>query len=106
VIGKIDFINPLSTKQSMRMPSFSFSSVSSSSSPPTFKKMLEIGLKELSDIENKANQLSTDFALGKENISVHSVMIAMQKSLIALKATTEVTKRCLNAYQEIWNMHI
>lgn len=71
-----------------------------------FKDIFKELIKTTSETELKAQQLAHQFALGDDSVSIHKVMIESQKSLVYLKATTEVSKRCLSAYQEIWNMHI
>lgn len=63
-------------------------------------------LKTVAQSEQQAKTLAHQFAMGNEQINLHQVMIESQKSLVYLKATAEITKRCLMAYQEIWNMHL
>lgn len=72
----------------------------------TFQDLFQHWIKDASASEIKAQSLAHQFAIGAEDVSIHQVMIAAQKSLITIKASTEITKRCLNAYQEIWNMPI
>ena len=82
------------------------SSEGSSATGTKFQDILQQWIKSASDAEIKAQSLAHQFAIGAEEVSIHQVMIAAQKSFIAIKASTEVAKRCLNAYQEIWNMPI
>ena len=70
----------------------------------TFQDLFQHWIKAASESEIKAQSLAHQFSMGAQDLSIHQVMIAAQKSLITIKASTEVTKRCLNAYQEIWNM--
>lgn len=77
-----------------------------SSNASQFKNIFQELIKTTSETELKAQQLAHQFALGDDSVSIHKVMIESQKSLVYLKATTEVAKRCLSAYQEVWNMHI
>lgn len=72
----------------------------------TFQNLFQQWIKAVSDSEHNAQSLAHQFSIGAEDVSIHQVMIAAQKSFITIKASTEITKRCLNAYQEIWNMPI
>ena len=94
-------------------PTTGFQSISALKPPVTdigasvkFQDLFQHWIKTASESEHKAQSLAHQFSIGAEDVSIHQVMIAAQKSLMTIKASTEVTKRCLNAYQEIWNMPI
>lgn len=58
------------------------------------------GLKETNKLENNADKLTEDLALGKlENI--HDLMIAAEKAEVALNFTMAIRNQALRAYSEI-----
>jgi flagellar hook-basal body complex protein FliE len=71
-----------------------------------FQDLFGTWLKAASEAEKKAQALAHQFSSGSEEVSIHQAMIAAQKSFIMIKASTEMTKRCLNAYHAIWNMPV
>jgi len=78
----------------------------STNSCSAFKQVFQQLIQMTSQSELQAQHLAQQFALGDDTVSLHEVMMESQKSLVYLKASHEVTKRCLSAYQEIWNMHV
>ncbi len=77
-----------------------------STSPLKGQHLFGTWLQAASEAENKAQALAHQFASGSEDVSIHQAMIAAQQSFMMIKASTEMTKRCLHAYQEIWNMPV
>lgn len=62
-------------------------------------------LDETNTLQKSADQMSTDFALGKiEN--VHDVMIAQEKASIALQYTVQLRDKLLEAYNEIMRIQL
>lgn len=71
----------------------------------SFGEYLNSALGKVSDLEEAANQLKNDFAMGKtDNIS--DVLIASEKSTIALQFTMQIRNKLLDAYTEIMRMQI
>ena len=62
-------------------------------------------LDETNTLQKEAEQISTDFALGKID-SVHDVMIAQEKASIALQYTVQLRDSLLDAYNEIMRMQV
>ena len=61
----------------------------------------------VSDVNNQLNesdQLTQDFAMGKNN-NIHEVMIAAEKAGISLKFLLQIRNKLLDAYQEIMRMN-
>ncbi len=76
-------------------------------STPTvsFGEYLQSALGQVSELEETANQLKNDFAMGKtDNIS--DVLIASEKATIALQFTMQIRNKLLDAYTEIMRMQI
>ena len=99
MMGKVDLLT-------QGVPGFKTFSTGPATETPSFQNIFQQWIKAASHAEQEAQSLAHQFAVGAQDVSIHQVVISAQKSLITLKAGTEVTKSCLNAYQEIWNMPI
>lgn len=62
-------------------------------------------LDETNQLQKNAEQMSTDFALGKIT-NVHDVMIAQEKASIALQYTVKIRNAVLDAYNDIIRMQL
>lgn len=74
----------------------------------TFSTMFDSALKMLDQTNQTvkaADQMSTDFALGKID-NVHEVMIAQQKANVALQFTVQLRNSFLDAYNEIMRIQM
>lgn len=60
-------------------------------------------LKRVNELERAKAQAIDDFASGRSQ-NVHELMIAMQKSSLAMKMTSAVRSKVLEAYKEISKM--
>ncbi len=60
---------------------------------------------ETNQLQKSAEQMSTDFALGKIT-NVHDVMIAQEKASVALQYTVKMKNAVLDAYNEIMRMQM
>lgn len=63
------------------------------------------GLNEVSNLERESQEAFETFASGGD-ISVHEVMIASQKSGLAMQMAIQLRNQMLNAYNEFKNMSI
>ncbi len=70
-----------------------------------FADILKNAIEKVNQIQKNAEQMSADFALGKIS-NIHEVIIEAEKATIALRLTTEVRNRIVQAYQEIMRMQI
>jgi flagellar hook-basal body complex protein FliE len=65
-----------------------------------FGQLLMDALKEVNKTQLEAGELRDAFARG-EPVELHDVMIALEKSGIALQLAVQVRNKLLEAYQEI-----
>lgn len=65
-----------------------------------FTDTLKNSLKRVNEMNAEKNQMINAFASG-ENQNVHELMIAMQKSSIAMQMTTAVRGKVLEAYKQL-----
>ncbi len=69
----------------------------------SFEKTIEDSLKKVNELQLKKDQMIEEFAVGK-NQNVHEVMIALQKADIAIKLTSAVRNKVIDAYKQLLNM--
>lgn len=58
------------------------------------------------DLETKATTASTQFANGDPAMGIHEVMIATEKANLALRYTTTLKNKALEAYRELMNTQV
>jgi len=63
-------------------------------------------LDQVNGLQQKAQQLGERFSLGDDSVHLSDVMIAGQKSSIALQTTIQVRNKLVAAYQDIMNMQV
>lgn len=71
----------------------------------SFGEYLNSALMKVTDLENQADQLKEDFALGKTD-NIPEVLIAGEKANVALQFTMQIRNKILDAYSEIMRMQI
>lgn len=69
----------------------------------SFTSTIKNSLNQVNELETAKAQAITDFASGR-NQNVHELMITMQKSSMAMKLTSAVRGKILEAYKEIARM--
>ncbi len=71
-----------------------------------FSDALKASLEQVNQTQRTSEQLSKNFVLGDDSVSLSDVMIAGQKSNIAFQATVQVRNKLVSAYQDIMNMQV
>ena len=66
----------------------------------SFASTLSESLGKVNDLQSEKNAMITSFAVG-ETQNVHELMIAMQKASMAMKLTSAVRNKVLEAYKEL-----
>ncbi len=69
----------------------------------SFTNTIKNSLNKVNELETAKAQAITDFASGRTQ-NVHDLMITMQKSSMAMKLTSAVRGKILEAYKEIARM--
>ena len=64
-----------------------------------------LGLDETNELQNTAESLEIQFALGQSS-NTHDLLIAQTKASVALQYTVAVRNKMLDAYKEIMQMQI
>lgn len=72
---------------------------------PDFAEILKEAFDKVNQVQKNAERMASDFALGKIS-NIHEVIIEAEKATIALRLTTEVRNRIVEAYREIMRMQL
>ena len=75
-------------------------------SESVFGTLLKRGLDQVSQSQQTANDLATQFERGTPGVDLPQVMIEMQKASVSFRALTEVRNRFVSVYQDIMNMQM
>ncbi len=72
----------------------------------SFANVLKQGLDQVSQTQQSAANLATQFERGVPGVELPQVMLEMQKASVSFRATVEVRNKLVDAYQTIMNMPI
>jgi len=73
---------------------------------PGFQQTLSNAIDKVSQTQANAGSLQQAFEMGDPRADLARVMVAMQQSQVAFRATVEVRNRLVQAYQDVMNMPI
>ena len=76
---------------------------SSPINPNSFSETLNASLDKVNGLQMEKNAMITSFASG-ETQNVHELMISLQKASLAMKMTSAVRNKVLEAYKELSKM--
>lgn len=71
-----------------------------------FEQTLSNAIDKVSQTQANAGNLQQAFEMGDPRADLARVMVAMQQSQVAFRATVEVRNRLVQAYQDVMNMPI
>ncbi len=70
-----------------------------------FADILSDNLQEVNQLEQEAEDITQQFALGEID-DIHKVTVATEKARLALQLTTEIQNQITQAYDDIMRMQI
>lgn len=73
---------------------------------PGFQQTLSNAIDKVSQTQATAGSLQQAFEMGDPRADLARVMVSMQQSQVAFRATVEVRNRLVQAYQDVMNMPI
>jgi flagellar hook-basal body complex protein FliE len=73
---------------------------------PGFQQTLTNAIDKVSQTQAKSGALQQAFEMGDPRADLARVMVAMQQSTVAFRATVEVRNRLVEAYKDVMNMPI
>lgn len=69
----------------------------------SFEKTVTESLKQVNDLQSEKTSMITAFASGEKQ-NVHELMISLQKAGLAMKMTSAVRNKVMDAYRELSKM--
>lgn len=109
--NEVQIKNPLQANAQMNIGIDSINAAKIENLSPTakmandIKKGFQNGLNEVNSLDKEAQNAFETFASGGD-ISVHEVMIASQKSGLAMQMAIQLRNQMINAYNEFKNMSV
>lgn len=67
----------------------------------SFGEMLKGALKEVDELQNQAETQIEGVTLGKEGVTTHGAMIALEKADIAFQLMSTIRSKIIRAYEEV-----
>lgn len=67
----------------------------------SFSQMFTDALKEVNTMQNEANNQIEGMVLGKDGVTMHGAMIALEKADIAFQLMTTIRSKIIRAYEEV-----
>lgn len=80
--------------------------IAPSAEAPGFAQTLSKAIDGVSRAQRQSGELQQAFELGDPRADLARVMLAMQQSQVAFRATVEVRNRLVQAYQDVMNMPV
>ena len=74
-----------------------------SSNGVNFSDALGDAFKNANALDQKSDEMATKFADGDPSVGIHEVMIASEKSTIALRYAVTLKNKALEAYKDLMN---
>jgi flagellar hook-basal body complex protein FliE len=71
-----------------------------------FAQVFKAQMDQVNTLQKQANDLGERFSLGDDSVSLSDVMIASQKSGIAMQTTQQIRNQLVSAYKDIMNMQV
>jgi flagellar hook-basal body complex protein FliE len=71
-----------------------------------FGALLKRGIDQVSQSQQTATDVATQFERGAAGVDLPQVMIEMQKASVSFRALVEVRNRLVSVYQDIMNMQM
>ena len=71
-----------------------------------FAQIFKAQMDQVNTLQQTADKLGERFSLGDDSVSLSDVMIASQKSSIAMQSTQQVRNKLVSAYHDIMNMQV
>lgn len=71
-----------------------------------FSLALKSAIDQVNSAQQQAQQMTQDFAAGKENVNLQDVMINLQKASLSFQQMVQVRNKLVTAYQDVMNMPV
>ncbi len=98
-------INPIGPNQNSFIPSSTNKKLQNNKEIPSFKDTMNKFLKDVNNLQNKANTSVEKMMAGEVN-DVHQVISDVGKAKLALTLLLEIRNKALDAYSEVMRMRL
>lgn len=71
-----------------------------------FGQALKSAIDQVNTAQQQAQQMTQDFAGGKENVNLQDVMINLQKANLSFQQMVQVRNKLVTAYHDVMNMPV
>nr|WP_305852391.1 flagellar hook-basal body complex protein FliE [Methylobacter sp. S3L5C] len=71
-----------------------------------FGQVFKAQMDQVNGLHQNAQKLGERFSLGDDSVNLSDVMIASQKSSIAMQTTIQARNKLVTAYHDIMNMQV
>jgi len=71
-----------------------------------FGQALKTAIDQVNSVQEQAQQMAEGFASEKSDVSLHDVMINLQKANLSFQQMVQVRNKLVSAYQDIMNMQV
>ena len=72
----------------------------------SFSEMFTNAIKEADNLQVDADRQIEDLTLGKEGVTTHGAMIALEKADVAFQLMNTIRSRIITAYQEVMRTQV
>lgn len=72
----------------------------------TIMSAVKNAMGHVSSVQSQSDQLKESYLMGDQNVSLSQVVVAAQKSKLALEGLMTVRNKILESYKEIMNMQV
>ncbi|RLA22600.1 MAG: flagellar hook-basal body complex protein FliE [Gammaproteobacteria bacterium] len=103
-MSQIDVNQVLAQMRVMAAQSSGQTEQTGSTAQTDFSNVLKQSINAVNDNQQAAMQLSTEFQLGENDVSLSEVMISAQKASVSFQAMVQVRNKLVEAYKDVMNM--
>jgi flagellar hook-basal body complex protein FliE len=72
----------------------------------SFKEVFTDAVKDVNSLQTQADKQIEGLVLGREGVTTHDAMIALQKADIAFQLMNQVRSRIIRAYEEVMRTQV
>ncbi len=76
-----------------------------SSGQSGFVDAMSSALREVSDMQSRADEMAVQLAIGKD-VDIHEAVLASEEAQLAFNFTMQIRNKLIEAYQEVMRMQV
>ncbi|MGI5836430.1 MAG: flagellar hook-basal body complex protein FliE [Chloroflexota bacterium] len=70
-----------------------------------FMEAMSSALKEVSNMQDRADEMAVQLAIGKD-VDIHDAVLATEEAQLAFNFTLQIRNKLIEAYQEVMRMQV